>query len=228
MPDHKQIYQTQAELYERLIACQPNLAEIVDSLLPYEGIDIVDLGAGTGRLACVLAGKAKSIVLLDESAAMLEVAADKLRKAGHYNWRIQTADHRTIDAADNSADLVVSGWSLSYVASSELPEWRRNIERVLHEIQRVLRPGGMCIIFETLGTGVEAPTRYDFLQGYYDALEQVYGFKHQWIRTDYHFGNEEEAEQLSRFFFGDEIADSVVRTYGRRLPEYAGVWSRSF
>jgi hypothetical protein len=72
------------------------------------------------------------------------------------------------------------------------------------------------------------PTRYDFLQAYYDVLEQAYEFEHKSVRTDYQFADVEEAEQLSRFFFGNEIADKVVQLYGKQLPEYAGVWWRSF
>lgn len=228
MPDHNRIYQTETEQYERLIACQPNLAEVVEALKVYEGLEIIDLGAGTGRLACVLAEKAKSILLLDESAAMLQVAASKLTKADFHNWQIQTADHRAIPVADQSTDLVVSGWSICYLASSKIPEWRQNVERTLREIQRVLRPGGTCIIFETLGTGFEMPTRYEFLRAYYDVLEQVYDFKHKSVRMDYQFTDVVEAEQLSRFFFGDETANKVVQIYGKQLPEYAGVWWRAF
>jgi ubiquinone/menaquinone biosynthesis C-methylase UbiE len=148
MPDHNQIYQTEAEQYERLIANQPNLEEVINSLKAYEGLEIIDLGAGTGRLACVLAEKAKSILLLDESAAMLHVAANKLSKAGHRNWQIQTADHRAIPAPDQSVDLVVSGWSLCYLASSNIPEWRHNVEQALQEIQRVLRPAGHVLFLK--------------------------------------------------------------------------------
>ena len=67
----------------------------------------------------------------------------------------------------------------------------------------MLRPGGTCIIFETMGTGVDVPTIYDFLQGYYTELEQVYSFSFKTIPLDYHFDTLQEAEQLSRFFFGD-------------------------
>jgi ubiquinone/menaquinone biosynthesis C-methylase UbiE len=228
MPDHQQIYLNEAEQYERLISHQPNLAATIESIVPYTGLDIIDLGAGTGRLACVLAEKAKSILLLDDSAAMLQVAANKLEKAGHNNWRIQTADNRVIPAADQCADLVVIGWSLCYLSSSNVPDWRHNMELVLHEIKRVLRPSGTCIIIETMGTGVETPMPYDFLQGYYAALEQEYNFSYHWIRTDYHFATLKEGEQLSRFFFGDDIADNLVQTQSIHLPECAGVWWRSF
>jgi hypothetical protein len=96
------------------------------------------------------------------------------------------------------------------------------------EIQRVLRPGGTVIIFENFGTGAETPDPPDFLQAYYNALVQEYGFEHRWIRTDYQFADVEEAEQLTRFFFGNEIADKAVNKHGVHLPECAGVWWRVF
>jgi ubiquinone/menaquinone biosynthesis C-methylase UbiE len=228
MPDHQHIYQTEAEQYERLISSQPNLSEVVQAIVPYSGLDIIDLGAGTGRLSCVLAGKAKTIIAVDNSAAMLKVTAEKLQNAGCRNWQIQVADHRVIPAADQSADLIVSGWSLCYLTSSNVEGWQLNLQQIMLEIQRVLRPGGTVIIFENFGTGGEAPNPPDFLQGYYDALVQEYGFEHSWIRTDYQFADVEEAEQLARFFFGDEIADKAVNMYGAHLPECAGVWWRVF
>jgi hypothetical protein len=37
-----------------------------------------------------------------------------------------------------------------------------------------------------------------------------------------------EAEQLTRFFFGDELADQVAFNNIVALPECAGVWWRKF
>jgi ubiquinone/menaquinone biosynthesis C-methylase UbiE len=228
MPNHDEIYRTEAEQYERLISTQPNLSEIVESIVSYADLDIIDLGAGTGRLSCVLAGKAKSILLLDQSEAMLKVAAQKLAAAHHTNWHIQKSDHRKIQAESQSADLVVSGWSLCYLASSPIQDWEQNLQLMQQEIKRVLRPGGTVIIFETMGTGAETPDPPDFLRQYYEQLEVRYGFSYQWIRTDYHFKSVIEAEQLTSFFFGENMAKKVTETYGMHLPECAGVWHRSF
>ncbi|MCF2938092.1 methyltransferase type 11 [Paenibacillus alkaliterrae] len=91
-------------------------------------------------------------------------------------------------------------------------------------MMRVLRPGGMIIIFETMGTGYETPNPPEFLKPYYDELVQEYGFSHKWIRTDYQFDNTLQAEQLTRFFFSDELADRVASRKLVQLPECAGVW----
>jgi ubiquinone/menaquinone biosynthesis C-methylase UbiE len=224
MPDHDQIYKQEADHYHELIAKQPDLTAIIEGIRPIRGLDIVDIGAGTGRLTTALAPEANSIIALDASEAMLEINTDRLREAGLINWTTKVADHRKLPLADRSADLIVAGWSICYLGSTNVEGWERNIGEVISEIKRVLRPNGTVIIFETLGTGFESPNPPDFLLNYYSALVDDYGFSHRWIRTDYKFDDIHQAERLTRFFFGDEIADRVIEQNLIHLPECAGVW----
>ncbi|CAM4368246.1 ubiquinone/menaquinone biosynthesis C-methylase UbiE [Paenibacillus endophyticus] len=224
MPDHGAIYTQQAERYHELIAKQPSLKSIIEEIRPVAGLDVVDLGAGSGRLAAVLAGQARSIVALDAQAAMLEVAAKRLAQAGYTNWSTSVADHRSLPLENDSADLVVSGWSIGYLGSDTLANWEDNIRQVMSEIKRVLRPGGTAILFETMGTGFETPNPPRFLKPYFHALERHYGFSYRWVRMDYDFDSVDQAEQLARFFFSDELADRIVEQQLIRLPECAGIW----
>jgi ubiquinone/menaquinone biosynthesis C-methylase UbiE len=224
MPDHSAIYEKEADRYHQLISKQPDLREYIDELRPFSGLDVVDLGAGSGRLTAVLAAKAKSIIALDASDAMLQITERRLSEAGYTNWKTQVADHRKLPLEDNSADLVVSGWSICYLGSDTIPDWEQNIKEVMGEIKRVLRANGTVIIFETMGTGFETPAPPDSLKPYYAALEKDYGFSHKWICTDYRFDSVEQAEQLTRFFFGDDLADKVAEQKLSHLPECAGVW----
>ncbi|TVX99725.1 class I SAM-dependent methyltransferase [Cohnella terricola] len=224
MPDHDRIYKQEAARYHELIDSQPNLKSVVEEIRPIRGLDIADLGAGTGRLAAVLAPEASSLIALDASEAMLGIAAERLRESGLSNWSVQVADHRRLPLADRSVDLIVSGWSICYLTSSNVPDWERNLDQVIAEIKRVLRPGGTAIIFETLGTGSETPSAPDFLRPYYAKLTETYGFAHRWIRMDYAFDNPDQAERLTRFFFGDELADKVAEHRLVRVPECAGIW----
>ncbi|SEB49154.1 class I SAM-dependent methyltransferase [Paenibacillus sp. GP183] len=224
MPNHEEIYSNQAETYDLLISKQESLYETINTIKRVEGLDILDIGAGSGRLTCVLAPKVKSILALDQSEAMLQVTANKLQKAGLHNWRTQVADHRKLPVEDNSADLIVSGWSICYLGSSNVENWKENIHQVMMEIKRVLRPGGTAIIIENFGTGSETPNPPNFLSEYYSLLETVYGCSHKWIRTDYTFENLGEAERLTRFFFGDILAEKVVKEKLAKLPECAVVW----
>jgi ubiquinone/menaquinone biosynthesis C-methylase UbiE len=108
-----------------------------------------------------------------------------------------------------------------------VPEWRQNLQLALNEMRRIVRRGGTIIILETLGTGHETPEAPEFLQNYYHLLETAYGFERKAIRTDYLFESAEEAEELTRFFFGDELAERVKRENRTALPECTGVWWKS-
>lgn len=228
MPDHTEIYSQQAKQYDLLISRQTNVDEVLKIIQSPQGLDIIDMGAGTGRFTCKLAPEAKSIRALDVSSAMLEVIESKMKRAGLTNYRTQTADHRQLPVEDHSADLVVSGWSICYLGSSNLPNWEENINQVMTEIKRVLRPNGTAIILETMGTGTEKPNPPAFLKDYYGLLESKYGFSHTVIRTDYQFFSSNEAEELTRFFFGDSLANRVAEQGLVHLPECAGVWWRKF
>ncbi|TVY10788.1 class I SAM-dependent methyltransferase [Paenibacillus cremeus] len=228
MPDHTRIYEHEAHTYQQLISKQPSLAPIIEELCPYQGLDIIDLGAGTGRLTTVLAPEVRSIIALDASVAMLEVTAQRLQKAGLSGWSTIAADHRKLPLADGSADLIVSGWSICYLASSDLQDWRQNLTDVMSEIERVIRPNGTVIILETMGTGVETPEPPSFLKAYYAALEEDYGFSHRWIRMDYRFDDAAQTEALTRFFFGDALADRVAEQQLVQVPECAGIWWKQF
>ncbi|MBD0382531.1 class I SAM-dependent methyltransferase [Paenibacillus sedimenti] len=224
MSRDEKIYQDRAEMYDRLISKQPSLEKVINGIRSFCKLDVVDLGAGTGRLTSFLAVEAKSVISLDSSKVMLDLLEARLIENKHQNCKTIVADHRDLPLDDASADLVVAGWSLCYLASSNVPKWRHHLKRMMAEIQRVLRKDGTVIIIETLGTGVHEPMRYDFLEPYFDKLENEYGYKHIWIQADYVFGDLDEAKELTRYFFGDVLANKVIENKWSVLPEFAGVW----
>jgi ubiquinone/menaquinone biosynthesis C-methylase UbiE len=227
MLEHQDLYNTQADQYELLISredYQQNVLSALNQIRPLVGLDVVELGAGTGRLTCLLAPIAKSIRAFDASQAMLEVAMAKLRRMLSRNWTIGIADHRNLPVTAQSADLVISGWSICYTVVYHPENWREELGKALAEMKRVLRPGGTIILLETQGTGHETPHPPEKLVKYYRYLEANEGFSSTWIRTDYLFDSLEEAESLVRFFFGDTLADQTVQEKWAILPECTGIW----
>ena len=219
------IYQTDADHYEALISRedhQGNLMQALEEIVNPKGLDILDLGAGTGRLTMMLAPLARSIRAFDASAEMLRVCRERLLASGLSNWQVGVADHRQIPITNNHADLVVSGWSVAYLAVWNPETWKDELEKWLIEMKRVLRRGSYIVLFESLGTGNETPIQMDHLVNYFQWLDEN-GFQQKWIRTDYEFESIQEAEELSRFFFGDELADQVKENNWVRLPECTGV-----
>ena len=226
MPDLKEIYASQADQYDALVAredYQQNLLPALERVRPLAGLEVVELGAGTGRLTALLAPRVKSIRAYDASPAMLAVAAARLQTSGARNWQLQVADHLRLLAADGSADLALAGWTLCYAALDYPDRWRATLAQALDEMRRVLRPGGTRLIIETLGTGFETPHPPEVLKDYLGYLDEA-GFRSAWIRTDYRFASAAEAESLIRFFFGDELAEPVAREQRLVVPECTGLW----
>lgn len=233
MPDHFQdIYTNKAAQYEAMIAredYQDNLLPALAAILPLGGLDVVEFGAGTGRLTRLLAPTVNSIRAYDASQHMLDKARETLQQTDASNWSLDVADNHALPTANNSADLVIEGWSFGHAVGWHPDTWRDEIGRALTEMKRILRPGGTAILLETLGTGSETPTPpTPGLAELYAWWQSEQGFNHQWIRTDYQFASVAEADELTRFFFGDDLADRIVREGLVILPECTGIWWRTY
>ena len=222
----RKIYQSDGDRYEALISREDYLGRIpraIDEIIDVDGLDALDLGAGTGRLTLLLAPRAKSIRAFDASAEMLRVCQERLVASGLSNWQVDVADHRQLPVDDHSVDLVVSGWSVSYLSVWNKENGNAELDKWLIEMSRVLRKDGMIILFESLGTGNESPIRLEHVEPTYQWLDKN-GFQNKWIRTDYQFESLEEAAELAGFFFGAELADRVRAERLVVLPECTGVW----
>jgi ubiquinone/menaquinone biosynthesis C-methylase UbiE len=229
MPDFKTIYAQHADEYHRLVDredYQGNILRALNQIRSLDGLDVVELGAGTGRLTLLLAPFVRAIRAYDESQAMLDVAAANLARASLTNVDLSIADNRALPAENASADLAIAGWTFGHMTEWFADSWRDEIGWAIAEMRRVLRPGGAAVIVETLGTGRELPAPpNDRLAQYYTMLEQEYGFQRAWIRTDYRFRSQAEADQLTSFFF-DSPMPTIPAEQGAVVPECTGIWSR--
>lgn len=228
MPDHQEIYSKQADQYESLVAredYQQNIFPTLKKITSLDGLRVVEFGAGTGRLTRLLAPVVKSIYAFDRSQHMLDIAAAKLQEINQKNWQLVVSDHRNIPIADNIADITISGWSIAYLVVENKETWREELSKALHEMHRISHPEGTLILVETLGTGSQQPNPPVGLVPYYEYLEEC-GFQHTWLRTDYLFQDTAEADELTRFFFGDAMTKEIRQeAYGTVLPECTGIWS---
>jgi ubiquinone/menaquinone biosynthesis C-methylase UbiE len=225
LPSEKEVYSSHAEEYEALVSCedyQGNILKAIREISPLDGLDVLDSGAGTGRLACLLQPFVRRIVACDLSPHMLGIARKKLA-TGPSNWAVAVADHRYLPLASGSMDLLISGWSVSYVTVWYPDRWRGEAAAWLAEARRMLRKGGCIILLESLGTGSETPQRLPHLENFYGWLDEM-GFQSKWIRTDYRFESPEAAANIAGFFFGDEMKRKIQDRQMTILPECTGVW----
>lgn len=98
------------------------------------GLDVVDVGCGTGRWALRLAAAGARVTGLDFSAGMLEQAR---RKPG--------AEHVTFRAHDVGAPLPVSDAAFDRVLCCLVLEHVADPAGLFRELARVCRPGGFIL-----------------------------------------------------------------------------------
>ena len=167
------------------------------------GQRVLEIGCGTGNL--LLEAKAAQptadVVGLDPDTAALEVAA---RKARRRKLRLDL-DHGFADALpypDDSVDVVLSSFMLHHLPAAEK-------EPALHEVLRVLRPGGRLHLVDMGGHDSEGDGRLTHRA-------------HQHERLRDNFGDGIPA-LLRQAGFGDvaEVATEVRRRVGR-ISYYRG------
>lgn len=95
----------------------------------------LDLACGTGDIAAALAARGASVVGLDITPRMIQIAVDK---ADHRSGRCTflVGDMMTLPFPDGRFDLVTVGYGLRNVPG---------LDGALREIARVLRPGGQLV-----------------------------------------------------------------------------------
>jgi ubiquinone/menaquinone biosynthesis C-methylase UbiE len=126
-------FDTVAPIYD-LVMPQRRPTEFLGLLNATTTDTILEVGAGTGRIARFYADQAESCVLLDPSTRMLERAQGKVPRARHVVGHVEA-----MEFADASFAKVISFDSLHH--------WRDQAQG-LREVRRVLQPGGLFVVVE--------------------------------------------------------------------------------
>jgi SAM-dependent methyltransferase len=100
---------------------------------------LLDFGCGTGIFSRQVAGLVGSVVGVDVSTGILEVARGACAGASNVNLLLTDGEHLPFD--DGSFDCIVARETLCYVPDPRFPA-------VLAEIGRVLRPGGSLFVID--------------------------------------------------------------------------------
>jgi ArsR family transcriptional regulator len=116
-------------------------ADVIDALAERGRITassrVADVGTGTGFVAAGLAGRVATVTGVDNSPAMLAVAADNLAALGADNVRLAEGELDDLPLADDTVDVAVANMVLHHAPDPAA---------MLAEMTRVVRPGGMIAI----------------------------------------------------------------------------------
>ena len=103
-------------------------------LLPPQGRRLLEIGTGFGRLVDLYQGY-EQIVLLDYGKSMLRQAQERLGRGPRYTY--VAADLYRVPVRDQEMDAVCMVRVMHHVA---------DVPAALHQIERVLRPGGTLVL----------------------------------------------------------------------------------
>lgn len=78
----------------------------------FRGKDVLDIGAGTGRLSRLIAPLARSVVGLDPDVDAIGEARKDARADGARNVRFAVAPAQELGVAPGSFDTAIFSWSL--------------------------------------------------------------------------------------------------------------------
>lgn len=116
-------------------------ADVIDALAEHGRVTaesrVVDVGTGTGFVAAGLAGRAATVTGIDNSPAMLAVAAENMAALGVGNVQLTESELDALCLPDDSVDAAVANMVLHHAPDPA---------RMLGEMARVVRPGGMVAV----------------------------------------------------------------------------------
>ena len=146
-----------AEQYDRFRPSYP--VELIDDLATLGGGgEVLDVGCGTGRVGTLLAERGMSVLGVEVSAEMAQVAR-------HNGLAVEVAAFEEWAAHERRFDLVVSGQAWHWLDPA----------RAVPKAATVLRPGGTAVVFWNIGS-LDEPLQHQLDGVYrYHAPQVLYG-----------------------------------------------------
>lgn len=186
------LYRIEPDLYARLVAGE-RLHDGVLDWLPSPCEEVIEIGAGSGRLTLDLAPRCTSLAAVEPSAGLRRVLEERLRDRGMSNVSVVPGFFDALPASKARYDMVVSCSAFTVDALDDP-------DHCLRELESRCAPDGLLVFVW--------PSSVPWLR--------ARGFEHVVFEGPMlvEYASPEEAVALARIFYPDAV-DAVARNRSR-------------
>ena len=110
-----------------------------------KGMNVLEIGCGTGRWAFYMAPKVKQIVAVDSSENMINIARNKQKKRDNHNIKFYCGSACEFDT-NTRFDVVYFSGVLEYIMDND-------VNSILNKVPGWLKNGGVCASRDTISRG---------------------------------------------------------------------------
>jgi SAM-dependent methyltransferase len=200
------------------------IEDAMRSVLDWAGLDVVDIGCGTGFHLPQFASTARSVMGVEPHPPLAALAAQRVSDLPSVTVREDGA--AAIGVPDASCDVAHARWSYFFGPGCEPG---------LAELDRVMRPGGAAFVIDNDATRSTFGTWFRRALPSYDprAVERFWerqGWRRERLTIHWSFDSREDFEAVVGIEFAPEHADLILAEH----PDATGVdyavnlWHRRF
>ena len=214
---HPQVYEIENRAFDRAGV----VTSLIESLAPWSGDDVLDIGCGTGFHLPLFAGTARSVTGVEPHPDLATIARRRVRRLG--NVTVLEGSATSLPLPDASVDVMHARWAYFFGPGCESG---------LGELDRVMRTGGRAFVIDN------DPTRSTFggwfRRGYPevdpDAVERFWSTR-GWTRTTvdmgWSFSSRTDIQSVVRIEFDRATAEAVLAEHVGVEVDYAvNLWSK--
>ncbi|MEO7941933.1 MAG: class I SAM-dependent methyltransferase [Marmoricola sp.] len=216
---HPDVYEIENRAVDRAGA----ISSLMQSLAPWPGRDILDVGCGTGFHLPLFAQTARSVTGVEPHGDLAAIARRRVRRLQNVSVLRASADSLPLPEA--SIDVTHARWAYFF---------GHGCEPGLAELERVMRPGGRALVIDN------EPSRSRFGEWFrrgYPDVDHVevarfwadQGWDRHPVDMAWTFDSRADLEAVVRIEFAADAAEEILAGHEGTEVDYAvNVWTRGY